>query len=167
MLEIATDLDLAGTCGCVYMCKLFYTCRYLSWSVYVYGFLKMPVALLWSQQLPSIMFLTLIANRIPLPSHPSGEYIVQDAALRLNRVRSLIQLRDRIRFAVETCSPSKMMRCVCYPVLFCRKERVLFVNYLQLCNCRVMSWSDMSVNVKASHISLLICTKSSFPGISC
>jgi len=39
----------------------------------------------------------------------AGEYIVQDAALRLNRVRNLIQLRDRIRFAVETCSPSKMM----------------------------------------------------------
>ena len=42
----------------------------------------------------------------------AGEYQVQDAALRLSRVRNLIQLRDRIRFAVEICSPSKMHRWV-------------------------------------------------------
>lgn len=40
----------------------------------------------------------------------AGEYQVQDAAMRLGRVRTLIQLRDRIRFAVEVCSPSKMQR---------------------------------------------------------
>lgn len=40
----------------------------------------------------------------------AGEYAVQDAAMRLGRVRTLIQLRDRIRFAVEVCSPSKMQR---------------------------------------------------------
>jgi ferredoxin-NADP reductase len=42
----------------------------------------------------------------------AGEYQVQDAAGRLTRVRNLIQLRDRIRFAVEVCSPSKMQRYV-------------------------------------------------------
>jgi hypothetical protein len=40
----------------------------------------------------------------------AGEYQVQDAAARLTRVRNLIHLRDRIRFAVEVCSPSKMQR---------------------------------------------------------
>jgi len=38
----------------------------------------------------------------------AGEYAVQDAALRLKHVQSLIELRDRIRMAVELCSPSKM-----------------------------------------------------------
>jgi len=40
----------------------------------------------------------------------AGEYAVQDAALRLKHVQSLIELRDRIRMAVELCSPSKMKR---------------------------------------------------------
>jgi hypothetical protein len=35
---------------------------------------------------------------------------VQDAALRLKHVHSLIELRDRIRRAVELCSPSRMKR---------------------------------------------------------
>jgi myosin heavy subunit len=39
-----------------------------------------------------------------------GEPKVQEAALRLRRVRNLIQLRDQFRFAVEICCPEKMKR---------------------------------------------------------
>ena len=39
-----------------------------------------------------------------------GEHAVQDAAQRLKHVHSLIELRDRIRRAVELCSPSRMKR---------------------------------------------------------
>jgi len=35
---------------------------------------------------------------------------VHDAKLRMQKVASLIQLRDKMRFAVEICSPSKMKR---------------------------------------------------------
>lgn len=38
------------------------------------------------------------------------EYVVQDAAQRLHRVRNLLQLRDKLRFAVEMCCPSRMKR---------------------------------------------------------
>lgn len=39
-----------------------------------------------------------------------GEPKVQEAALRVRRVRNLIQLRDQFRFAVEICCPEKMKR---------------------------------------------------------
>ena len=39
----------------------------------------------------------------------SGEYIVQDARNRLNRIQSLIKVRNDIRYAVELCS-AKMMQ---------------------------------------------------------
>jgi len=81
---------------------------------------------LWAVEYPVALQMILTSIHPPhhytTPHHSTtsiGEYIVQDAALRLNRVRSLIQLRDRIRFAVETCSPSKMMRCVCVRVSVC------------------------------------------------
>jgi len=35
---------------------------------------------------------------------------VHEAKLRMQKVGSLIQLRDKMRFAVEICSPSKMKR---------------------------------------------------------
>jgi hypothetical protein len=38
----------------------------------------------------------------------AGEAQVQQAAFRISKIRNLIALRDRIRFAVEICSPSKM-----------------------------------------------------------
>ncbi len=40
----------------------------------------------------------------------AGEFQVQQAAFRMSKIRSLVALRDKIRFAVEICSPSKMRR---------------------------------------------------------
>ena len=47
-----------------------------------------------------------------------GEPKVQEAALRLKRVRNLIQLRDQFRFAVEICCPEKMIR---FSLFLCNK----------------------------------------------
>lgn len=38
----------------------------------------------------------------------AGEFHVQQAAFRISKIHNLITLRDKIRFAVEICSPSKM-----------------------------------------------------------
>ena len=51
----------------------------------------------------------------PLVQHASdlglaGEFQVQDAALRMARIKNLVAVRDRLRFSVEICSPSKMKR---------------------------------------------------------
>lgn len=37
-------------------------------------------------------------------------HLVHDAKLRMQKVSALIQLRDKMRFSVEICSPSKMKR---------------------------------------------------------
>ena len=39
-----------------------------------------------------------------------GEYLITDASMRIKRINNLIIVRDKIRFAVEICSPNKIKR---------------------------------------------------------
>ena len=61
--------------------------------------------------------------------------------MRLGRVRRLIQLRDRIRFAVEVCCPSKMQRLgfICF-ILFYMIIYIIIVYslYNVLFNCHLL-----------------------------
>lgn len=47
----------------------------------------------------------------------AGEVSVQEAAMRMTKIRSLIILRDKLRFSVEICSPSKMKRFASFQIV--------------------------------------------------
>ena len=61
------------------------------------------------------------------------ELPVAEAVLRLAKIKGLVGLRNRLRMAIEICSPSLMDRCVCLPLpqpLPCLCLALLFLSIL-------------------------------------